>query len=159
MSLLVFDLYCGLGGWSEAFIDEGYTAIGFDIEAHNYGNGGYPGTLVLRDVRTLNGEKLVKEFGVPTCIVSSSPCQEYSYMAMPWSKAKAKRQKMLNNPAERERGLMSFLIKAFAFKKKCVNMSDTMCRWLRKMCVALRNGLEGPNGTLDRIIYGEMYQR
>lgn len=43
MKPLVFDLFCGLGGWSEAFIAEGYTAIGFDIEAHDYGSGGYPG--------------------------------------------------------------------------------------------------------------------
>ena len=49
---IVFDLFCGLGGWSEAFIAEGYRAIGFDIEKHDYGDGGYPGELVLRDVRS-----------------------------------------------------------------------------------------------------------
>lgn len=103
MKPIVFDLFCGLGGWSEAFIAEGYTAIGFDIEAHDYGNGGYPGKLVLRDVRSTNGAELVKEYGVPACIVASPPCQEFSYMAMPWSKAKEKMRKILADPAEQTR--------------------------------------------------------
>jgi site-specific DNA-cytosine methylase len=85
---IVFDFYCGLGGWSEAFIAEGYRAFGFDIEAHDYGSGGYPGELVLRDIRSITGAELVQTYGVPTVIVGSPPCQEFSYMAMPWSKAK-----------------------------------------------------------------------
>ena len=103
MALLVFDLFCGLGGWSEAFLTEGYRCVGFDIEAHDYGNGGYPGELVLRDIRSINGADLVKVHGVPTCIVASPPCQEFSYMAMPWSKAKDKMLKILADPAEQKR--------------------------------------------------------
>lgn len=99
---IVFDLFCGLGGWSEAFIAEGYRAVGFDIEAHDYGNGGYPGELVLMDIRSLNGAELVKEFGMPVCIVASPPCQEFSYMAMPWSKAKEKMRKIQADPAEQK---------------------------------------------------------
>ncbi len=85
---IVFDLFCGLGGWSEAFIDAGYRAIGFDIEAHDYGNGGYPGELVLRDIRSITGAELVQAYGVPAVIAASPPCQEFSYMAMPWSRSK-----------------------------------------------------------------------
>lgn len=103
MKPLVFDLFCGLGGWSEAFIYEGYRCVGFDIEAHDYGNGGYPGELVLRDIRSISGADLVKEYGVPACIVASPPCQEFSYMAMPWSKAKEKQRKILADPAEQKR--------------------------------------------------------
>lgn len=103
MKPIVFDLYCGLGGWSEAFIAQGYRAVGFDVEAHDYGTGGYPGELVLRDVRSLTGAELVKQYGVPACIVASPPCQEFSYMAMPWSKAKNKEREILQNPAERAR--------------------------------------------------------
>ena len=103
MALLVFDLFCGLGGWTEAFLSEGYRCVGFDIEAHDYGNGGYPGELVLRDIRSINGVDLVKVHGVPTCIVASPPCQEFSYMAMPWSKAKDKMRKILADPAEQKR--------------------------------------------------------
>jgi site-specific DNA-cytosine methylase len=103
MKPLVIDLFCGLGGWSEAFIAEGYRAVGFDIEAHDYGSGGYPGELVLRDIRSINGAELVKEYGVPAVIVASPPCQEFSYMAMPWSKAKEKMRKILADPAEQKR--------------------------------------------------------
>ena len=81
----VYDLFCGLGGWAEGFLAEGYDCVGFDIEAHDYGTGGYPGTLILRDVRSIHGSELKDA----TCIVASPPCQAYSYRAMPWKKAKA----------------------------------------------------------------------
>jgi hypothetical protein len=100
---LVLDIFCGLGGFSEGFIANGFRAIGFDIEAHDYGEGGYPGQLVLRDVRSLFGSELVREYGVPAVIVASPPCQEFSYMAMPWSKAKEKMRKILADPAEQTR--------------------------------------------------------
>ena len=80
-----YDLYCGLGGWAEGFLAEGYEVIGFDIERHDYGTGGYPGQLVLQDVRTLHGS----QFKNATVIVASPPCQEPSYRAMPWKRAKA----------------------------------------------------------------------
>jgi len=82
---ICYDLYCGLGGWAEGFLAEGYAVTGFDIEAHDYGTGGYPGTLVLRDVRSIHGSELKDA----ACIVGSSPCQEFSYRAMPWKRAKA----------------------------------------------------------------------
>lgn len=103
MRPLVIDLFCGLGGWSEAFIAEGFRAIGFDIEKHDYGYGGYPGELVLRDVRSITGQEIVRDYGVPACIVASPPCQEFSYMAMPWSKAKEKMRKILADPNEQTR--------------------------------------------------------
>lgn len=103
MKPVVFDLFCGLGGWSQAFLDLGFRSIGFDIEAHDYGNGGYPGELVLRDIRSITGTELVKQYGVPACIVASPPCQEFSYMAMPWSKAKEKERKILADPQEQKR--------------------------------------------------------
>lgn len=82
---LCIDLYCGLGGWAEGFLAEGYDVTGIDLEAHDYGTGGYPGKLILRDVLTIHGS----EFKDAACIVGSSPCQRYSYMAMPWKRAKA----------------------------------------------------------------------
>lgn len=85
MKPLCVDLFCGLGGWTEGFLAEGYDVIGYDIEAHDYGTGGYPGTLILRDVRSIHGSEL-RDAAV---IVASPPCQAYSYRAMPWKKAKA----------------------------------------------------------------------
>lgn len=81
---LAIDLYCGLGGWSEGLLAEGWRCVGFDIEAHDYGTGGYPGQLVIQDVLTLHGS----QFKTADLIVCSPPCQEFSYMAMPWSRAK-----------------------------------------------------------------------
>jgi len=82
---LVIDLFCGLGGWAEGFLAEGYDVIGFNIERHDYGTGGYPGQLVLQDVLTLHGS----QFRNAAVIVASPPCQAYSYRAMPWKRAKA----------------------------------------------------------------------
>lgn len=82
---LAIDLYCGLGGWTEGFLAEGYRVIGFDLERHDYGFGVYPGELVLRDVRSIHGS----EFKDAAVIVGSSPCHDFSYRAMPWKRAKA----------------------------------------------------------------------
>lgn len=82
---LAIDLYCGLGGWSAGLIAEGYDCIGFDIETHAYGDERYPGQLILQDVRTLHGS----QFKDADLIVGSSPCQEFSYRAMPGKRAKA----------------------------------------------------------------------
>ncbi len=78
--ILAIDLYCGLGGWAEGFLAEGYKVIGFDIERKPY-----PGHLVIQDVMTLHG----RQFRDATVIVASPPCQAYSYRAMPWKRAKA----------------------------------------------------------------------
>jgi hypothetical protein len=86
MCPLAIDLFCGFGGWTEAMLAEGYDVIGFDIERHEYGPHRYPGQLVIQDVRTLHGS----QFKTAALIVASPPCQEYSYMAMPWKRAKAK---------------------------------------------------------------------
>jgi hypothetical protein len=86
MKPLAIDLFCGLGGWTEGLLAEGYDVVGFDIERHQYGEHRYPGRLVIQDVTTLHGS----QFKNAALIVASPPCQEYSYMAMPWKVAKAK---------------------------------------------------------------------
>lgn len=80
MKPLVIDLFCGLGGWAEGFLAEGYDVVGFDIEKRPY-----PAQLVLQDVLTLDGA----QFKDAAVIVASPPCQAYSYRAMPWKRAKA----------------------------------------------------------------------
>lgn len=81
---LAIDLFCGLGGWTEGLLAEGYHVIGFDIEQHVYGDHRYPAQLVVQDVLTLHG----RQFRNADLIVASPPCQEFSYMAMPWRRAK-----------------------------------------------------------------------
>lgn len=83
---LAIDLFCGLGGWTDGLLAEGYFVVGFDIECHHYGDQRYPGHLVVQDVLTLHGS----QFKDAALIVASPPCQEYSYMAMPWTLAKEK---------------------------------------------------------------------
>jgi hypothetical protein len=82
---LGIDLFCGLGGWTEGLLSEGYDVVGFDNECHVYGAQHYPAQLVLQDVLTLHGS----QFRNAALIVASPPCQAYSYRAMPWKRAKA----------------------------------------------------------------------
>lgn len=81
---LAIDLCCGLGGWTEGLLDKGWRVRGYDIEAHEYGDERYPGELVLKSILDLDGA----ECADADLFVASPPCTEYSYMAMPWSRAK-----------------------------------------------------------------------
>lgn len=94
MRPICVDLFCGLGGWREGFLVEDYDCWGFDIERHDYGTGGYPGQLVLQDILTIHGS----QFKDAAVIVASPPCQTYSWMAMPWSLAKAKAKDYRDHP-------------------------------------------------------------
>jgi hypothetical protein len=85
MQPLAIDLFCGLGGWTEGLLAEGYRVVGFDCERHHYGEAKYPAQLVLQDVLTIHGS----QFKSAALIVASPPCQAYSYRAMPWKRAKA----------------------------------------------------------------------
>lgn len=91
---LAIDMFCGISGWGAGLIAAGYRVIGFDIE-NMFKVTGEPMpehfSLVIQDVLTIHGS----QFKDAALIVSSSPCQAYSWMAMPWSLAKAKRAAIL----------------------------------------------------------------
>jgi hypothetical protein len=82
MKPLVIDLFCGRFGWSKGFLSEGYRSIGFDLE--QMGPVPEGAELVRQDVLTIHGS----QFRHAAAIVASPPCQKYSYMAMPWDRAK-----------------------------------------------------------------------
>lgn len=99
MKPLAIDLFCGLGGWTDGLLAEGWDVIGFDIEQHQYGDLKYPAQLVLQDILTLHG----KQFKNVDLIVASPPCQKYSYMAMPWGLAKEKQRSIEADPAKQKK--------------------------------------------------------
>lgn len=83
---LAVDLFCGLGGWADGLLAEGYEVVGYDLVARSSKGRSYPGRLRLADVSELDGE----QFADAALIVASPPCQQYSYMALPWRRAKEK---------------------------------------------------------------------
>jgi len=85
MTPLCIDLFAGMFGFSAGWLELGGRVIGFDLE-HLPHHGPVPvgAELVLQDVRTLDGA----QFKNASLILASPPCQCYSYMAMPWKRAK-----------------------------------------------------------------------
>src|SRR3990167_9875569 len=108
MKPLCVDLFCGLGGWSTAFLDAGYRVIGVDIEdmPAKFGLPRPEGdwALMKRDILTVHG----REFKDAAIIVASPPCQFFSYTAMPWSKAKKLAESVRKDPIRLEKELALF---------------------------------------------------
>lgn len=78
---LALDLYCGLGGWAEGFIAEGWRVVGVDKADFSKQ---YPGEFICADVLTWRGWMTLR----PRVVLASAPCEEYSRHAMPWTRAK-----------------------------------------------------------------------
>jgi hypothetical protein len=77
---LALDLCCGLGGWTIGLLAAGWDVIGFDVEAW----AGYPGKLVLKDVREVGG----KDYPGVSLVCASPPCQEFSYRSFPFKRCR-----------------------------------------------------------------------
>lgn len=122
MKPLAIDLFAGLGGWTEGLLACGFYVVGFDIERHQYGDAQYPAQLVLQDVLTLSG----RQFRDAALIVASPPCQEYSYMSMPWSLAKKKRAEYLDGTRD-VKDLTALFDACFRIQREAIEATRASC--------------------------------
>lgn len=72
---LLLDLFCGVGGWSKAFMRKGWTCVGIDISEL-----GYPGIMCQCDALSLTPEWIDQFDGV----TSSPPCEDFARAWLPW---------------------------------------------------------------------------
>ena len=146
---LGIDLYAGLGGWTDGLLAEGYRVVGFDIEAHDYGDEKrYPAQLIIQDVLTIHGS----QFKDAALIVASPPCQEYSYMAMPWSRAKAIAAEYRSGKRDLKK-LTALFDACFRIQREAI---DILSRWWLRTCVGRNRGSEKHAGISGAITFGEM---
>lgn len=73
----VLDLYSGLGGWSQAFLDRGHSVLRIDNDPQFTR---VPGTVIV-DALNVNFERHVGEIDV---VLASPPCQSFSISSIRW---------------------------------------------------------------------------
>ena len=80
---LCVDLCSGMGGVAEGFLAAGYEVVGYDIKDH-----GYPGRLIIQDVREV--ESIVAQWQGRdiTVLWASPPCDGVSRFRQPWLRRK-----------------------------------------------------------------------
>ncbi len=85
MSPLAIELFAGTGSGTAGWCALGGRSVNFDLDYLPHHGKPEPGAYrVIQDVLTLRGE----QFRRADFIWGSSPCQAYSYLAMPWSRSK-----------------------------------------------------------------------
>lgn len=140
---LAIDLFCGLFGWAEGLTVEGFDVIGFDLEdmcGQFRMKRPDHAQLVIQDVRTLHGS----QFRTADLIVCSPPCQEFSYMAMPWSKAKAKRAAILADETGEARATLTELFDA------CFRIQREACEAAGRHIPMIVENVRGANEWVGR---------
>jgi len=80
----VLDLFCGLGGWSIPFADDGDDITGIDIVDFSKE---YPGRFIQTDIRNIRGE----DFRGYDLIIGSPLCNEFSIVKELWRGTKNER--------------------------------------------------------------------
>ena len=79
----ILDLFCGVGGWSIPFVEDGDEVIGIDIIHFKE----YPGRFLCKDIYEIDG----KDFQGYNLIIGSPPCQEFSKVKDIWKGTKNER--------------------------------------------------------------------
>lgn len=72
----MLDLFCGRGGWTNAFLDAGWDVVGVDLEHHSV----YRGRFVCANMLDLD-QQFIREMA-PDFICASSPCEQFSVHGM-----------------------------------------------------------------------------
>jgi len=80
---LCIDLCAGRGGVAAGFLAAGYEVVGYDIEDH-----GYPGRLIIQDVREVDSIVAQWEDKDITVLWASPPCNEFTVRDLPWGRNK-----------------------------------------------------------------------
>ena len=91
--LVCLDLFCGLGGWTNGFLKEGYDVIGLDITQQCVYKGKFIKVDVLdicKEINENNKTSFDSYFNLVDVIIASPPCTEFSRHHMPWLKRTCK---------------------------------------------------------------------
>jgi hypothetical protein len=67
----ILDLYCGLKGWSSAFVERGHEAVTIDF------NKKFNPT-ICADMMTVTAQQLLEKYGKFDAVLASPPCETYS---------------------------------------------------------------------------------
>lgn len=83
MRKTVVDLFCGCGGFSRGFLEEGFEIVlGVDINAKTLKSfsENFPNAITLQvDVRELRGEDIIRVIGeTPDVVIGSPPCEPFT---------------------------------------------------------------------------------
>ena len=76
MNIKVLDLFCGCGGFSQGFEEEGFDVLGvdlWDVALKTHG-----GNTLECNIAKLNKNNIPKDFSKPDIIIGSPPCQTFS---------------------------------------------------------------------------------
>jgi len=73
--LIVYDLECGMKGWSQAFEDRGHKVVSVDIDKK------FKPTVAV-DINELDGIVMVRIHGRPDVVLASPPCNKFSVASL-----------------------------------------------------------------------------
>jgi hypothetical protein len=128
LSPLAIELFAGTGSGTAGWCALGGRAVCFDLEyLPHHGNPHAGQHRVIQDVLTLQGS----QFRDAAFIWASPPCQQYSYLAMPWSRSKvpenSKKAKALRKKWETEGPDNRLFDACFRIQREAIEATEKIC--------------------------------